>query len=61
MIKFSSSFKLKEIDTVESLFDENPKNIIFPREALISGKGMPGNLGKTGNSRDNYCYANRGW
>ena len=29
MIKFSSSFKLYEIHTVDSPFDEDPKNINF--------------------------------
>ena len=60
MIKFSSSFKLNKIDTVDSPFNEDPKSIIFSREALISGEGRPENLGKMGNNRDIYCYANRG-
>ena len=30
MIKFSSSFKLNEIHTVDSPFNEDPKNTIFP-------------------------------
>ena len=59
MIKFSSSFKLQEIHTVDSPFDEDPKNI-FSREDLISGEGRPENLGKMDNNRDIYCYANRG-
>ena len=29
-------------------------------EALISGEGRPENLGKMGNSRDIYCYADWG-
>ena len=29
-------------------------------EALISGEGQLENLGKMGNNRDNYCYANWG-
>ena len=61
MIKFLSSFKLNEIHVVDSPFNEDPKNIIFSREALISGEGRPKNLGKMGNNRDIYCYANRGW
>ena len=61
MIKFSSSFKLNEIYTVNSPFNKDPKNIIFSREALISGEGRPENFGKMGNNRDIYCYANRGW
>ena len=60
MIKFSSSFKLNEIHRVDSPFNEDPKNIFFPREALISGEGRPENLGKTGNNREIYCYANWG-
>ena len=58
MFKFSSSFKLKEIHKVDSPFNEDPKNIIFSREALISGEGRPENLGKMCNNRDIYCYAN---
>ena len=59
MIKFSSSFELNEIHTVDSPFNEDPKSIIFSREALISGEGRSENLGKMGNKRDIYCYANR--
>ena len=54
MIKFSSSFKLNEIHTVDSPSNEDPKNI------KISGEGRPENFGKMGNNRDIYCYANRG-
>ena len=46
MIKFSSSFNLNEIHRVDSPFNEDPKNIIFFKEALISGEERPGNLGK---------------
>ena len=60
MVEFSSSLKLNEIHVVDSPFNEDPKNI-FSREALISGEGRPENLGKIGNNRDIYCYANRGW
>ena len=60
MIKFSSSFILKEIYVVQRPFKEDPKNIFFSMEALISEEGRPENLGKMGNSRDIYCYANRG-
>ena len=60
MIKFSSSFKLNDIHKVDSPFNEDPKNIIFFREALISGKGQLENFEKMGNNRDIYCYANRG-
>ena len=61
MIKVSSSFKLNELHRVDSPSNEDPKNIIcFSREALISGEGRPENLGKMGNNRDIYCYANWG-
>ena len=61
MIKFSSSFKLNEIYTADSPFNEDPKTIIFSREALISEERWPENLGKMDNNRDIYCYANWGW
>ena len=32
----------------------------FSREALILGEERPEKLGKMGNNRDIYCYANRG-
>ena len=48
MIKFSSSFKLNKIRGIDSPFDEDPKNIIFSREALISGEGRSENLGENG-------------
>ena len=60
MIKFSSSFKLNEIHRVDSPFNEDPKNIIFSREALNSREGRPEYLRKMGNNRDIYCYANWG-
>ena len=60
MIKFSSSFKLNEIHKVDSPFNEDSKNIIFSREALISGEGRLENLRRMGNNRDIYCYANWG-
>ena len=59
-IRFSSSFKLNEIHTVDSPLNKDSKNIIFSREALISGEGRPENLGKMGNNRDIYCCENRG-
>ena len=61
MIKFSSSFKLNEIHIDDSPFNEDLKNIIFSREALVSGEGRPENGGKKGNNRDICCCANRGW
>ena len=60
MIKFSGSFKLYGIHTVDSPFNEDPKNIIFFREAQISREERPENLWKMGNNRDICCYANRG-
>ena len=60
MIKLSISFKLSEIHVVDSPLNEDSKNIIFSREALISGEGRLENLGKTGNNRDIYYYANWG-
>ena len=56
MIKFSSSFKLKKVHRVDSPFNEDPKNIFFSREALISGEEQLEKLGKMGNNRDIYCY-----
>ena len=38
MIEFSSSLKLKKIHIIDSPFNEDPKNIIFSRKALISGE-----------------------
>ena len=54
MIEFSSSLKLNEIHLVDSPFNEDPKNIIVPREERLE------NLGKMGNNRDIYCCANWG-
>ena len=48
MIEFSSSLKLNEINLVDSSFNEDPKNIIFPKQALISVEGQVENLGKMG-------------
>ena len=44
---------------VDSPFNKDLKNIFFSRKALISGKGRPENLEKTGNDRGIYCFANR--
>ena len=44
-------FKLNEIHTVDSPFNEDPKNIIFSREALISGEGLPEILTLPANSK----------
>ena len=45
---------------VDSPFNEDSKNIIFPTEALNSGEGRPESFGKMGNNRSIYCYANQG-
>ena len=60
MIRFSNSFKLNEIHTVDSPFNEDPKNINFFLRGPNFGEGRPENLGKMGNNRDIYCYASRG-
>ena len=60
MSKFSSSFKLNEIHTDDSPFNEDPNNIIFFREALMSGEGWLEKLRSMDSNRDIYCYANRG-
>ena len=44
MIKFSSSFKLNEIHVVDSLFNEDPKNIIFFQGGHNFGGGTAGNF-----------------
>ena len=38
MIGLSSCLKLNEIHLIDSPFNEDPKNIIFSREALILGR-----------------------
>ena len=61
MIKFSSSFKLNEIRTVDSSFNNIALlKIYFFQGGPNFGEGRPENLGKMGNNRDIYCYANRG-
>ena len=60
MIEFSSSLQEKEIHMFDSPFKEDFKNIIFFREALISRERRKENLGKMGNNRDIYGYANQG-
>ena len=61
MIKFSSTFKLNEIHRVDSPFNEDHKNITFFQGGPNFGGEQPENLGKMGNNRDTYCYANWGW
>ena len=60
MIEFSSSLLENKIHMVDSPCSEDSKNVIFSREALMSGEERPENLGEMGNNRDIYCYANRG-
>ena len=60
MIKFASSFKLNEIHTVDSPFNEDPKNIIFFLGGPNFGEGRPEMFAKTGTNRDIYCYTNWG-
>ena len=50
MIKLSNSFKLNKIHIVDSPFNEDPKNIIFSRETLISREGWQENLWIMGNN-----------
>ena len=59
MIEFSSTLKLNEIQLFDSLFNEDPKNIIFFQREPNFGGGMAENLGKMGNNRGICCYANR--
>ena len=48
MIKFSSSFKLNEIHTVDSRFNEDPKNIIFFQAGPNFEGGTAGKCRKNG-------------
>ena len=59
MVKISNASYENEIDRVDSPFNEDSENITFlAREALISGKGWPENLGEMAKNRETYCYAN---
>ena len=59
MVKISNASYENEIHRVDSLFNEDSKNINFlAREALISGERWPENLGKIAKTRETYCYAN---
>ena len=61
MIKFSSFLKLKEIHMVDSLFNEDPKNITFFQGGPSFGGGIVGKFREMSNNRDIYCSdANRG-
>ena len=59
MIKFSSSFKSNEIHTVDSPFNEDPKNIIFFQGRPNFGGGTAGKFRENGNNRNICCYANQ--
>ena len=48
VIECSSSFKINEIHIVDTHFNEDPKNIVFSRETLISEYGLSEILGKMG-------------
>ena len=48
MIKFSSSFKLNEIHTNDSPFNEDPNNIIFFQGGPNVGGGMAGKVKENG-------------
>ena len=59
MVKISNASYENQIHRVDSPINEDSKNIIcLAREALISGEGRPGNLGKMAKNRETYCYAN---
>ena len=60
MIKFLSSFKLKEIHRVDSPFNEDPKNIFFCQGGPNFGGGMARKVREMGNNRGIYCFANWG-
>ena len=59
MIKFSSPLKLNEIHTVNSPFNEDPKNINFFQGGPNFEGGSAGKFREMGNNRDIYCYTNR--
>ena len=61
MIEISGSSWENKILMVDRSFNEDFKNIIFSRQALISEEGRVENLGKMGYNREIYCYANQGW
>ena len=54
MFEFSSSSQENEIHRVDGPFNEYYKNAIFPKDGWLE------NLGKVGNIRDIYHYANWG-
>ena len=58
MVKISNASFENEIHRVDSLFNEDSKNIFFCQEALISLEGKQENLGKMAKNIEIYCYAN---
>ena len=58
MVKISNASYENEIHRVDSPFNEDSKIYFFARKALISGEGLPENLGKMAKNRKTYCYAN---
>ena len=48
MIEFTSSLKLNDIHRVDSPFNEDPKIIIFSREAPYFGGGKAGKFKEIG-------------
>ena len=60
MIEFSSSLKSNEIHIVDSLFNEDPKNISFFQVGSNFGGGTAGKFREMGNNKDICCYANWG-
>ena len=61
MTEFSSSLKLYEIHMIGGPFNEDSKNTNFFQGSPNFREGRSENLGKMGNNRNIYCYANRGW
>ena len=59
MVKISNAFHENEIHRVDSLFNEDSKNINFlAREVLISEEGWSEYLGEMAKNREAYRYAN---
>ena len=59
MIKFSSSFKLNEIHTVDSPFNEDPNNINFFQGGPNFGGGAAGKCKENGHLL--LCKSGGGW
>ena len=50
--------KMKYAGKIALLNNEDSKINFFAGEALVSGEGWPGNLGKMAINREIYCSAN---